>query len=59
MLTAVRAKYAPELEILLKTPSVAESLAELAPFTRDCTAKDGKAQFYLCEDGRCSLPSLG
>lgn len=59
MLTAVRAKYAPELEILLKTPSVAESLAELAPFTRDCTAKDGRAQFYLCEDGRCSLPSLG
>lgn len=59
MLTAVRAKYAPELEILLKTPSVAERLAELAPFTRDCTAKDGRAQFYLCEDGRCSLPSLG
>ncbi len=56
MLTAIRAKYAPELEILLKTPSSAAALAKLAPFTRDCAPKGDKAQFYICENGRCSLP---
>lgn len=56
MLAAVRAKYAPELEILLKTPATAEGLDKAAPFTKDCAAKNGKAQFYLCADGKCGLP---
>ena len=56
MLAAVRAKYAPELEVLLKTPSSAETLAEAAPFTADCAPRGGKAQFYICTGGQCSLP---
>lgn len=56
MLAAVRAKYAPELEVLLKTPSSAETLEEAAPFTAGCVPRDGKAQFYICTGGQCGLP---
>lgn len=56
MLAAVRAKYAPELEVLLKTPSSAETLAAAVPFTADCAPRDGKPQFYICTGGQCSLP---
>lgn len=56
MLAAVRTKYAPELEVLLKTPSSAETLAAAAPFTADCAPRGGKAQFYICTGGQCSLP---
>ena len=55
-LRAVERKYAPELELLLKTPARAEVLAEAAPFTAAYTAKDGRAAFYLCEGGACKLP---
>ena len=55
-LRAVERKYAPELEILLKTPGRAEALAGAAPFTAGCAPKDGKAAFYLCAGGTCSLP---
>ena len=43
-------------EVLLKTPSSAETLAEAAPFTADCAPRGGKAQFYICTGGQCSLP---
>ena len=55
-LRAVERKYAPELEILLKTPARAAALAEAAPFTDDYAPKDGKAAFYLCSGGVCQLP---
>ncbi len=55
-LRAVERKYAPELEILLKSPARAEMLAQAAPFTADCAPKDGKASFYLCSGGACRLP---
>ena len=56
MLKAVTAKYAPELTVLLKTPSSAGSLSELAPFTAELNTPEGKSSFYLCSDGACSLP---
>ncbi len=56
MLRAVTAKYAPELTVLLKTPSSAEALSELAPFTRGMNSIDGKNSFYVCSGGVCSLP---
>ena len=59
MLSAVRAKYSPELEILLKTPASADALAAVASFTFGCAPKDGKAQFYICEGGHCGLPVTG
>ncbi len=55
-LRAVERKYAPELEILLKTPARAGKLAEAAPFTADYAPKDGKPAFYLCSGGACQLP---
>ena len=55
-LRAVGRRYAPELEILLKTPARAETLAEAAPFTAACAPKDGKTAYYLCAGGACGLP---
>lgn len=55
-LRAVERKYAPELEILLKTPSRAAALAEAAPFTAPYAPLDGKAAYYLCSGGACRLP---
>lgn len=55
-LRAVERKYAPELEILLKTPARAAALAEAAPFTADYAPKDGKPAYYLCSGGACQLP---
>lgn len=53
LLRAVTARYAPELSVLLKTPSNAASLAIAAPFTADAKAMDGAPQFYICENGVC------
>ena len=55
-LRAVERRYAPELEILLKTPGRAAALAEAAPFTAACAPQDGKAAYYLCAGGACQLP---
>ena len=55
-LKAVISRWAPELTLLLRTPENAEKLAELAPFTRDMQARDGKAAYYICKDGSCSVP---
>ncbi|MGX8693154.1 MAG: hypothetical protein ACSW8E_05280, partial [Clostridia bacterium] len=56
-LRAVERKYAPELEILLKTPARAAALAEAAPFSADYGPKDGRAVFSLCSGGVCRLPA--
>lgn len=53
---AMLARYAPELTVLLKTPRNAEKLASLAPFTAGMTAQNGKAAYYACSGGVCSLP---
>ena len=53
MLRALDEKYAPELLVLFKSPARAEKLAEAAPFTAEIEARDGKAQFTLCSEGRC------
>ena len=55
-LRAVERKYAPELEILLKTPARAAALAEAAPFTAGYAPQDGKPAYYLCSGGACQLP---
>ena len=55
-LKAVRARWAPELSLIVKTPDNAARLAAIAPFTEDMQPKDGKAAYYICKDGSCSLP---
>ena len=54
MLPAVRAKYAPELTVLFKTPKTEKALSELAPFTADCRSENGKAAFYIFDGERLS-----
>lgn len=56
MLSAVTAKYAPELSILVKNKKNAASLAALAPFTATLQTPDGKSSFFVCTGGACSLP---
>lgn len=53
---AMLARYSPELTVLLKTPKNAEKLAALAPFTAGMTTQGGKAAYYACSGGVCSLP---
>jgi len=55
-LKAVLSRWSPELTVLLKTPENAERLAALAPFTMDMQAQNGKAAYYICKDGSCSMP---
>lgn len=53
---AILARYAPELAFLVKTPANAEALAAIAPFTADMDAQGGRAAYYACSGGSCSLP---
>lgn len=55
-LKAVLSRWAPELSVMVKTPANAERLAAIAPFTADMQAQGGKAAYYICKDGSCSLP---
>ncbi len=55
-LQSIRGRYAPELTLLLKSPARAETLGRVAPFTRDMTAVDGKATYYVCSGGQCARP---
>ena len=55
-LEAVLGHYAPELTALKKSPANAALLAELAPFTEGMEPQNGKAAYYICKDGTCSLP---
>ena len=55
-LEAVLGHYAPELTVLKKSPANAALLAELAPFTEGMEPQNGKAAYYICKDGACSLP---
>ncbi len=54
-LKPISGTYAPELTLLLKRPGDG-ALAALCPFTADMALQDGKAAFYLCQNGACSLP---
>ena len=55
-LKAVLSRWAPELSVLLKTPANAAKLSAIAPFTGDMQPQNGKAAYYICKDGSCSLP---
>ncbi|MEI3101931.1 MAG: hypothetical protein V8T45_09395 [Oscillospiraceae bacterium] len=46
----------PELTVLVKTPENSPLLSQLAPFTAEMQPQDGKAAYYICQNGSCSLP---
>jgi len=48
--------FEPNRTVLLRRPAEAESLAALAPFTRDMEAPEGAAAAFVCREGACSLP---
>ncbi len=52
----VLGRYAPELTVLVKSPESGELLSSLAPFTSDMQPQKGKAAYYICQNGACSLP---
>ena len=55
-LKAVLSRWAPELSVLVKSPENGEKLSAIAPFTADMQPQNGKAAYYICKDGSCSLP---
>ena len=55
-LKAVLSRWAPELSLIIKTPANGARLAAIAPFTAQMQPQSGKAAYYICKDGSCSLP---
>ncbi len=55
LLAGAAARFDPQLSILLKRPGD-RLLARFAPFTAACAPRDGKAAFYVCQNGACALP---
>lgn len=47
---------AENIQILLKTESNAETLAQCAPFTQDYPIPETGEVYYLCENGACKAP---
>ncbi len=57
LLSALRAQFLPLLTIQYISPGLhAESLADIAPFTRNLSMIDGKATAYVCSGHACSKP---
>lgn len=52
----LRSNKYPNLRIMVKTAQSAPRLEQMAPLTVTYRAEDGKATYYLCENGTCSLP---
>ncbi len=55
LLEKLAGRFDPTLSLLLKRPGDGE-LERFAPFTAACLPREGKAAFYVCENGSCSLP---
>lgn len=55
-LARVRGRYAPELTLLVKTPSNAAALSDAAAYTAAFEPKDGRPCYYICTGGTCQLP---
>ncbi len=54
LLAVVRSSRAPRALVITSTP---ESLADIVPWLRDRVAASGHATAYVCERGRCELPT--
>jgi len=60
LLSALRTQFLPSVTIQYIMPgSHAESLADIASFTRNLSMIDGKATAYVCSGHACSMPVTG
>ncbi|MFA6362911.1 thioredoxin domain-containing protein [Methanoregula sp.] len=57
LIDAINKQYLPSLTILLLEPDFSQTLAAIAPFTRDLEAKCGKATAFLCSGHSCAQPT--
>ena len=57
MLEVLRRTYLPNLTLLLRPEGEeAPAIAEIAPFTREMRAVDGRAAAYVCTGFACRRP---
>lgn len=56
LMQVVTSHSRPEMVVLLKSTAGDPLLDHLAPFTREFTAKQGKASAYVCRNHACELP---
>ena len=57
MLAVVRRSYLPNLTVLLRPEGEeAPAIAEIAPFTREMRALEGRAAAYVCAGHSCRRP---
>jgi len=53
---ALSGKFCPNTSILVKTPRNEKLLSQIAEFTREHTAREGKPTYYLCRNRSCKAP---
>jgi len=56
LLQYLKENPAENIQVLLKTESNAQSLAQSAPFVKDYPIPETGAVYYLCENGACKAP---
>lgn len=56
LLQYLKENPADDIQVLLKTESNAEALAQCTPFTQDYPIPETGAMYYLCENGVCKAP---
>lgn len=56
LLQYLKENPADDIQVLLKTESNAETLAQCAPFTQDYPIPENGVMYYLCENGACKAP---
>lgn len=57
LLQYLKENPAEDIQVLLKTESNAEALAQCAPFTQDYPIPNTGVMHYFCENGACKAPA--
>ncbi len=56
LLRVVRAPFHPNHVVLMRPPGGDSDLEEIAPFTAEQSARDGRTAVYVCRDFQCRAP---
>jgi hypothetical protein len=57
MLSALGRTYTPNTVVVFRPEGSADRVSEIAPFTRDQAALEGRATAYVCRNFACELPT--